>query len=311
MDFVLNGRTYALDRETVTARVTAAPPDLIQTHWIQIGDRRWPIKQAFRLANNLPSTEPFVSTYALRVLRRLGFETSADAETVVISQAAAAPAAAQMLSGQDAVDAFVRLDTFLSATPLTAALAGLEGELHGVDSTAAAEIAAASGFSEDLVDSALIIRERVGMLDTLIHAAVIIQVLPRILEAGEQLATRPSLGAGNDPGRPFDLETTNRVAEFKLSSWKGQDGARERGLFADVVGLSLDQTGRRRQMYVVGELPVKFLTTSGRNAAKVLSKAALRLRAPGDLTGDMSVAEYTRPANVEVIDLKTLIPKLR
>ena len=46
---------------------------------------------------------------------------------------------------------------------------------------------------------------------------------------------------------------------------------RQRGLFADVVGLSLDTTGRRRQVFVVGELPVRFLRTSRRNAAKTLS----------------------------------------
>ena len=119
---------------------------------------------------------------------------------------------------------------------------------------------------------ALVVRERVGILDTLIHAAVITHVIPRILDDGEQLLRRPSLGAGNDPTRVFDLETTNRVAEFKLSSWKGADGMRQRGLFADVVGLSLDKTGRRRQVFVVGELPVRFLNHSNRNAAKRFRK---------------------------------------
>lgn len=49
-------------------------------------------------------------------------------------------------------------------------------------------------------------------------------------------------------GRVFDLETTHRVAEFKLSSWKGHDGARQRGLFADVVGLvsRRDRSARAR-----------------------------------------------------------------
>jgi hypothetical protein len=71
----------------------------------------------------------------------------------------------------------------------------------------------------------------------------------------------PFPGAGSDPNRNYDIETTRRVAEFKLSSWKGHDSMRQRGLFADVVGLSLDTTGRRRQVYVVGELPVRFLTS--------------------------------------------------
>lgn len=64
-------------------------------------------------------------------------------------------------------------------------------------------------------------------------------------------------------------------------------------------------------MYVVGALPVRFLQTSKRNAAKTLSKAALKLRSPEGITDEMTVAEYTRKAEIEVVDLRSLIPKLR
>ena len=214
-------------------------------------------------------------------------------------------------SGSQAATAFNRLDTFLTATSFTAAVASLEDQLYGANLMTAQAVMDASGFDEDLVDSALIIRERIGMIDTLIHAAVITRTLPLILEPDEVIKKRPSLGAGNDPDRNYDLETTHRVAEFKLSSWKGHDGMRQRGLFADVVGLSLDPTGRRRQVYVVGALPVRFLTRSRRNAAKTLSKAALKLRTPQGLDENTTVSEYTKAANVEVIDLTTLLPKLR
>ena len=43
-----------------------------------------------------------------------------------------------------------------------------------------------------------------------------------MLEPGERLANRPSLAAGNDPSRTFDLETDRRVAEFKLAIWNGR-----------------------------------------------------------------------------------------
>jgi hypothetical protein len=55
---------------------------------------------------------------------------------------------------------------------------------------------------------------------------------------------------------------------------------RQRGLFADVVVISLDDTVRRRQVFVAGDLLVRFLTTSQRNAVKTLAKAALRIRTP-------------------------------
>ncbi|WP_283814259.1 hypothetical protein [Bradyrhizobium aeschynomenes] len=41
--------------------------------------------------------------------------------------------------------------------------------------------------------------------------------LPHILEEGE-IVDYVSLGAGNT-GRPFDLETNRRIAEFKFIHW--------------------------------------------------------------------------------------------
>lgn len=297
------------------ARVRGASPEPIRTHWVEVDGRRWPPKLALRVAAELGNDEPFISHFALRIFQRLGFTTSdipqasgqADESPHAVVDRVAEPA----LTDEDALEAFRRLDGFLAATPLTAALAGLESQLVGVDQANAAAVAAESGFDEDLVDSALVVRRRVGMLDTLIHAAVITQAIPLILDPGETVLKRPSLGAGNDPDRVYDLETTHRVAEFKLSSWKGADGGRQRGLFADVVGLSMDDTGRRRVVYVVGELPKRFLTTSNGRASKVLSKSALRVRTPPGLTTDMTVAEYTRAARVEVVDLTSILPKLR
>lgn len=313
VDFMLNGRTISLDAETVRTRVTAAPADPIRTHWVEIDGRRWPPKQAFRIATRL-NDEPFISHFALRVFQRLGFSTSpipgasSHIEESPVKVSAPTPS---VHSDTDALEAFRRLDAFLATNALTSTLAALEGQLEGVGRSSVEDVVSASGFDEDLVDSALVVRERVGMLDTLIHAAVITQVLPRILGEGEVVTKRPSLGAGNDPDRVFDLETTHRVAEFKLSSWKGHDGARQRGLFADIVGLSMDDTGRKRQVFVVGPLPVAFLRSSRRNAIKTLSKGALRVRDAQGLTPEMTVAEFTSLAGIEVIDLTTLLPGLR
>jgi hypothetical protein len=325
-EFVLNGVAHRLAASTVRARVLPTPPDPVQTHWVQIDGARWPPKQAFRVATGLHD-EPFISHFAIRVFRRLGFETSqmpgewpATSIDVVDEserRLPSAPAIAAVdppvssLTDEDASLAFRRLDAFLSAASLTATLAGLESQLVNANRDAAQALALATGFDEDLVDSALVVRERVGLIDTLIHAAVITQVLPLILKDGETVLKRPSLGAGNDPDRVFDLETTHRVVEFKLSSWKGADGGRQRALFADVVGLSLDDSGRRREVYVVGTIPMTFLMKSKRNAAKTLSKAALRLRTPEGLNNDITVSAFTAAAQVNVVDLTALLPRLR
>lgn len=316
-EFVLNGERRELSVAIVRARVLPTVPDVVRTHWVEIDGRRWPPKQAFRTAMEL-GDEPFISHFAIRVFRRLGFTTSPLPDELPASSVvpkyrvhAATPARSSALTDEDAVLAFRRLDEFLAAAPLTQVLSELEARLLDANSTTAGELALASGFDDDLVDSALVVRERVGMLDTLIHAAVITQVLPLILEEDETVLKRPSLGAGNDPDRRFDLETTHRVAEFKLSSWKGADGARQRSLFADVVGLTLDDTDRRREVFVVGPLPVKFLTDSNRNALRTLSKAALRVRQPAGMTEAMTVSQFTASARVRVIDLATLVPLLR
>ena len=312
LEFTLNGRIQVLTSDQVRAALANLNAPTLRPHWVDIDGHRWPPKDAFRKATGL-SGEPFTSHFALRLFQRLGFPTST-IPTPARSPSDAATAdgdSAVVLLSDDALDAFRILDAFMAANGLTRTLTALEASLNGANGKQAMQIAADSGFNEDLVDSAMVVRERVGMLDTLIHAAVITQVLPKILEEGETLVMRPSLGAGNDPSRRFDLETNLRVAEFKLSSWKGRDSQRQRGLFADVVGLSLDGTGRRREMYVVGALPVNFLTTSNGDAAKKLSKAALHLRNPDGLLAGMSVSKFTREAGIEVINLQTLIPGLR
>lgn len=253
MDFVLNGRTHTLDAETVRTRVHGAPPHDIRTHWVEIDGRRWPSKQAFRVVTGL-TDEPFISHFALRLFQRLGFTTSPipdvaqsarpqPLESTTIVQPRVDADGPRM----DATVAFATLEAYLSNGSLTDTIARLEVSLNGSSQDDVERILLESGLDEDLVDSALVVRERIGMIDTLINAAVITQVLPLILKPGEVLTKRPSLGAGNDPDRNFDLETSHRVAEFKLASGKGRDGMRQRGLFADVVGLTLDPTGRRRR----------------------------------------------------------------
>ena len=312
--FILNGREHEVAEDVARTRIAASQPDSPQTHWVELDGRRWPPKQAFEIATGIPRAE-FTSHIALRNLRRLGFHTSDFGAPATATDTPARPKKEVLVrstaSPQEAIAAFTTLDAFLQAAPFTEMVVALEAALLNADQSAAAQIAAASPFNSALVENALIVRERVGVIDSVIHASVITQVIPLVLNEGEHVTKRPSLGAGNDSERLYDLETDMRVAEFKLSSWKGGDGMRQRGLFADVVGLSLDSSGRKKQVFVVGDLPVKFLTQSRRNAAKTLSKAALRLRIPDLLTDEITVSEFTRASGVEVVDLTTLLPDLR
>ena len=210
-------------------------------------------------------------------------------------------------------DSFEVLASFFERRSFTSLIAGLETELHHADAAQALNAARSNGLTSDLLLAALTVRQRLGRLNDVIHATAIACLLPLILKPGETLVNKPSLAAGNDASRHFDLETSHRVAEVKVSVWKGSDSARQRGLFADLVNLTLDDTGRSRELYVVGERPGRFLVGSTRLGSEVLGKySSYRTREAFAELGNeqMSVADFMASSNVDVIDISVLLPGL-
>jgi hypothetical protein len=212
--------------------------------------------------------------------------------------------------------AFAVLSRFLTDRNLTELLARVEGELVDATAVEAAELTAGDGLTTELLESALLVRSIVGRLNDVVHAATIATVLPQILEPGERITNRPSLGAGNSASRPFDLETDRRVAEFKVSQWKGADTMRKRGVFADLVNLALDDSGRTAQLYVVGDKPIHFLRTSTAKATWGIDRTTTRMRdryAREFGEGrELTIAEFTAGpgAHIELIDLRPMVPAL-
>lgn len=312
MQFLLNGESFDVDPDMARVRILSSIPDPVQTHWVEIDGRRWPAKQALEVATGI-SRSTYISHAAVRLLSRMGFQTSEipGRGTSPAGHRESAPAVRRVpVSTAEAAAAFAALDTALQAEPLTLTVSGLEAQLADADADAAARVAANTALDHQLIAAALIVRERVGVLDSLIHAAVITQTLPLLLGDEEIVLKRPSLAAGNDADRIFDLETNLRVAEFKVAQWKGADSLRQRGLVADLVGLAMDATGRRRQLFVVGARPKHFLQTSGRTIDSLLSKSAMRLRQAGVWKPETTVAEFTRESSVEIIDLVPWFPRL-
>lgn len=150
------------------------------------------------------------------------------------------------------------LAQFIQDKPLTAKIADIEHDLEGSSRSDVEAIVSACGISPDLLRGALLVRGRLGRINDLIHAAGVSLALPELIEPGEVLR-RPSLAAGNDPSRPYDVETDLRVAEFKLARWDGSDAMRKRQVFKDLVHLAADKSGRRAELYVLGERPLRFL----------------------------------------------------
>lgn len=204
-------------------------------------------------------------------------------------------------------DQILTLLAFLDRVPLTVAVRDLEGALDGCDGKAAAVKVAAVGVDGGLLAAAVATRRQLGRLNDLIHASAIALMLPTLLEPGELVQGRPSLAAGNDPTRPYDLQTNTRVAEFKLAQWTGADAMRKRDAFKDLVHLAADESRRRAQLFVLGQAPIKFLRESTSTALWGLDRATsmrgLFERRFGPLT--MSISEFTAGpgAQVELVDL--------
>ncbi|MDQ0834305.1 hypothetical protein QF032_006149 [Streptomyces achromogenes] len=221
-------------------------------------------------------------------------------------------AMADGVHGPQLGEAVALLADFLGAEPLTAAIATLERDLASRPAREVGDLAATRGISPELMVAALTVRDSLGRLNDLIHAAGIVLALPHLLEDGEEIAVRPSLAAGNDPHRPFDLETDRRVAEFKLARWRGADATRKRQTFKDLVTLAADRPGRRAELFVVGPEPGHFLRTSRATAAWALDRTRHARRVFEESFGslDVSVARFTahHAGHVRVTDLCDVLP---
>ncbi|MHA4850955.1 MULTISPECIES: hypothetical protein [unclassified Rhodococcus (in: high G+C Gram-positive bacteria)] len=302
------------DVQEVTKLLGNHTPEPIREHWVDAGGVRYPPKQVYQALSGDPRST-FTSHLALARLRRMGFTTSTYQPRKDGPHRKATLVESQTIDGELSAS-FATLLSFLTDHKLTNHLASAEEALAGAAITGCNDVVTEFRFSEDLLDAALAIRQHVGRLSDVIHATVIARCLPLILEPGETVTVRPSLGAGNDPSRPFDVETDRRVAEFKVAQWKGADTMRKRGVFADLVHLAFDESDRRAQMFIVGPLPRKFLTSSKATAEWALARSSPHTRrrfeekfGPG---GGFTIAEFTGgpAAHIEIIDLASFIPSL-
>jgi hypothetical protein len=157
------------------------------------------------------------------------------------------------------------------------------------------------------------VRAELGRINDVIYATAIALALPHLLEPGEVLR-RPSLAAGNDPSRPYDIETDRRVAEFKFARWHGADAMRKRQLVKDLVHLAADESGRRRELYVVGERPPHFLHTSTSTLGWALDRFPATRELFRTRFGALGVPihEFVQGggADVVIINLETTLPEL-
>src|SRR5882762_2997414 len=171
------------------------------------------------------------------------------------------------LAIEDAIDLLQRF----RGADLTRTIGQIEKSLKGASAATYSAMLTTSGAKAEVLGAAGLIKQLAGQINVVIHALGILLCLPRILRPGEMI-DYVSLGAGNT-GRAFDLETNQRIAEFKFIRWQGgAEAIRQNGLFKDFYLLAEHPSAKSKYLYVLGtNHPLKFFN-SRRSVSSILSQ---------------------------------------
>lgn len=209
-------------------------------------------------------------------------------------------------------DAVHLLQTFRGAD-LTKTIGQIEKSLKGASADNCAEALAMCGAKADVLDAAGLMKRLAGQINVVIHALGILLCLPRILRPGEVIEYL-SLGAGNT-NRDFDLETNQRIAEFKFIHWQGgPESIRQNSLFKDFYKMAEHQTPKEKYLYVLGTEQAEKFFNGGRAISSVLSRNVKMRHEFNEKFGDRfrKVRGYYLPKKglVEIQDVSPFVPEL-
>jgi hypothetical protein len=152
---------------------------------------------------------------------------------------------------------------------LKSAVLELQKSFEGATKQQATSVLAGKNLTKELLAAAWLIKKNASQINEIVHALGIMLALPSILEVGERIESI-SLAAGNT-GKPYDLETTSRVAEFTFINWKGgPETIRQNKVFKDFFFLAEAKTSKKRELYTVGTEHVKDFFSSKRSIQQIL-----------------------------------------
>ena len=208
-------------------------------------------------------------------------------------------------------DAIAELNLF-SGQDVGRTLSKIEVAIEGATAESCTPILIEHRAQHDALIAAGLVKRIAGKINVVIHALGILLCLPKVLQSGEVVESI-SLGAGNT-GKPFDLETNYRVAEFKFIAWQGgPEAIRQNSLFKDFYFLAEYDSSKSKHLYVLGtEFPLKFF--NGRRALEsVLSKnVSFHTEFKAKYPDYQVVREYYLPRRnqVSIEDISAMVPGL-
>jgi hypothetical protein len=154
---------------------------------------------------------------------------------------------------------------------LRARISALEQKLQHTNTGSLPVLYETFGIAPSLLSAALLLKRELSQINEVVHAAGILLAVPHIIR-DDEIVQYLSLGAGN-VGRPFDLETNLRIAEFKFIDWKGgAESIRQNQLFKDFYYLAEYDTDKERYLYVLGTTHPLHFFNGGRALRSVMSK---------------------------------------
>ena len=209
-------------------------------------------------------------------------------------------------------DAIHLLQTF-RGSDLTRTIYQIEKSLKGASADSYAVVLTTSGAKAEVLGAAGLIKQLAGQINVVIHALGILLCLSHILRRGEVIEY-VSLGAGNT-GRAFDLETNQRIAEFKFIHWQGgPESIRQNSLFKDFYEMAECDTPKEKYLYVLGTLHGEKFFNGGRAISSVLSRNVTLRKKFTAKFGDRyrTVREYYLPRKglVVIQDVSPFVPEL-
>jgi hypothetical protein len=204
------------------------------------------------------------------------------------------------------------LQTFRGAD-LTRTINQIEKSLKGVSRDSYSAALMTSGAKTEVLAAAGLIKQLAGQINVVIHALGILLCLPHILQSGEVIEY-VSLGAGNT-GRAFDLETNQRIAEFKFIRWQGgPEAIRQNALFKDFYEMAEHPSQKKKFLYVLGTEHGERFFNGGRAMSSILSRLVRLKKEFAEKFGDLypTVREYYLPRKKLVViqDVSPFVPEL-
>lgn len=209
-------------------------------------------------------------------------------------------------------EAINALQTF-GGPDLTSTLARIERSLQHATVENYAAVLTACGARSEVLGAAGLIKRLASQINVVVHALGILLCLPHILRAGEAI-DYVSLGAGNT-GKAFDLETNERIAEFKfIHSQGGPEAIRQNSLFKDFYEMAEHSTTKDRFLYVLGTEHGDKFFNGGRAISSVLSRHVKLRNQFASKFGDRyrTVRDYYLPRKdlVLIQDVSPFVPEL-